>query len=535
MVGPAAFFSPAVGISGSTGPRSTLARVAERWASSDPDDALAIVGDIRDSVARATFETAVLRQWARGEPNALLAHVATLNADQQRRVLFDGQLLAGISLADPLHVLEIAPRFSPEIRDVIAQISMQALAQRDPLAALSYVDRMQNGMQRQQLLQQIARGYGQSDPEGALAWARGMPAQQPNLLAGVISGIGLVDPDRAFALASELTGPMERMQALQSVIATTVMRPDANVADIADRIIALGDRGMRDGTATMLLQMWSSRAPDDAMEWLLSNAGGMPPEVFQQIGQQAGMRDPRAAAAQTARVPAEARAQWIQGVAMGYAQNNAREAFQWLNQFRGEPVYANGVEVVLSMTANQDPATAARLLEEVGDELNATQAANLSMNIANNWANQDPFAAAEWALDRPSEPSRSMVVPNVVGTWSASDIAGARQWTLRLPEGQLRDSSLTMLLRTGSSNGTLDTSVLNAFSNEDARQQAVLQAISTTAYAEPVQARRMIDYYVTDPAIRLQAEQMLENARNGPRGMIGVSQGAIMNRAMVTQ
>jgi hypothetical protein len=187
------------------------------------------------------------------------------------------------------------------------------------------------------------------------------------------------------------------------------------------------------------------------------------------------------------------------------------------------------------MAAGQDGAAAARLLDEVESELGPTQTANVAMNIANNWANQDPFAAAEWALDRPSEQIRSTVVPNVVGTWSASDPAGARQWTLRLPEGQLRDASLTTLLRTASTSGTLDAGVLSAFSNETVRQQAILQAVSAAAYADPIQARRMIDYYVTDPAMRAQAEQMLESPQRGPRGAIGFSRGMLVDRPLLRQ
>jgi hypothetical protein len=145
-----------------------------------------------------------------------------------------------------------------------------------------------------------------------------------------------------------------------------------------------------------------------------------------------------------------------------------------------------------------------------------------------SWANREPAAAAAWALDRPTEQERAMAVQSVLNVWSGQDIEGARQWTLGLPQGAVRDRALTALLTaTARSPSGLDTRVLNGFASETAQQQAVMQVVQFLAYADPPRARAAVDAHLTDPALRVQAERVLEAARNNapPRATIGFGFG----------
>ena len=495
---------------------SKLTRLAAGWARRAPADALATVAEIHDVTVRLLFESAALREWARSDPDAMLAHLETLDVDTQRRVLLGGAL-GGVVRADPARILEMARSFPPEVRSPLEQITLRSLAQRDPVAALRYAERMPPGMQRQQLLAMIAQSYGQKDPEAALAWARTMPGSQPNLTAAVIGGIAQTDPDRALDLAMALTSPMERSQALQAAIMVGARSSDAGARAMAERIAALGDRAVQDGTMSMVLTMWSSRSPENAMQWLLQNPERAPRAAFEHIGRQLGSNNPSAAAAYTTRIPAEGRADWIRGVAMGLAQSDPGSAAEWLGQLRGEPGYARSVLEVAGFVANQDGVTAARLLDDIEGEVDAQQLNAVASMIASNWANRDPRAAAEWALDRRDDNARPGLVSSAVGTWAVMDPASARQWTLGLPQGPVRDSSLTTLLTATENAGTLDMGLVNAFSGQEAEQRAVLHVVSTVAYRDRVEARRIVDYYVTDPTVRRQAEQMIETATQGPQ------------------
>jgi hypothetical protein len=236
------------------------------------------------------------------------------------------------------------------------------------------------------------------------------------------------------------------------------------------------------------------------------------------VGQQVAMRDPRNALAQSGQIPAVAREQWMQGVAQGYAQNDPQGAIDWLAQYRAEPWYARAATNAAMQLAQRDGPAAARFVDAIDTERFGPQAQQLVTTIATSWANRDPAAAAEWAMDRGNPQERTNAIGSVVRAWSGQDAAAARQWTLRLPQGAMRDKALTTILQTTVSQGSgLDAGLLNAFTSDAARQQAVLQVAQGLAYNDLARARTVVDGYLTDPALRAQGERLLDAARNNAR------------------
>jgi hypothetical protein len=300
-------------------------------------------------------------------------------------------------------------------------------------------------------------------------------------------------------------------------LAMTGMRSDATMEMIANRLLASDDRQLRESTAQMLVTTWASRSPESAMRWLLANGQNASPNFFTQVGQQLAMRDPRNALAQSTQIPAAMREQWMQGLAQGYAQNDPQGAIDWLVQYRAEPWYARAATNAAMQLAQRDGAAAARLVDRIDTEQSGPQAQQLVSMVAQRWANQDPAAAAEWAMDRASPQERTNAIQSVARIWAAQDPAGARQWTLRLPPGGVRDSALTaMLTAVPRGGGGLDTGLLNAFTSDVARQQAVLQLVQGMAYTDAARARSAVETYLTDPTLRAQAERTIEAARNDP-------------------
>ena len=230
----------------------------------------------------------------------------------------------------------------------------------------------------------------------------------------------------------------------------TGMRRDETAEAIANRLVAIDDPALQDSLPFFVVSTWASRSPDNAMRWLLANGASVSPSVFQQVGQRLAMQDPRGAVAYATQVPAAAREPWIQGVVQGYAQNDPQGAIDWLRGFSGEPWYARAATVLAEAVAQRDGAAAARFIDELEASRTGVQAGVQSQQLAGviavNWANNDPAAAAEWAIDRPTEQERTLAVRNALGVWSGQDVTSARQWTLQLPQGALRDTALTVLL-----------------------------------------------------------------------------------------
>jgi hypothetical protein len=508
LAGPFAPAGPAVSI---VAPRSALALTTQRWADLDPRRAISVASAVDDERVGLALESAALRALARTAPEEAFAHFAALGADS-RQLSVLSSAWGELARADPERLLASITGLPVDARRVAEQLALQQLAQRDPPAAARYLERMPFSPERQGIMHSVARSYGRRDPAAALSWARSLP-ERDMVLAAVLGGVAEQDPQRAMDLAFSLNAN-ERMRAVQ-FIAMTGARNDATAEAMANRLLAIDDRQLRESVGQMLVSAWSSRSPEGAMRWLLANGEVMPPNVFMQVGQQMAMRDPRNALAQSAQIPAAAREEWMQGVAQGYAQNDPRGAIDWLAQFRGEPWHDRAVTTVAMSIADRDGATAARLIDELGADALPPHLAN---TVAMNWANRDAAAAAEWALERRSEQERAMAVRSVVTVWSNQDAAAARQWMLRLPQGAIRDGALTTVLVNAAmqKSGALDPGLLNAFTSDAARQQAVLQVVQGVAYNDPARARAVVDG-LTDPSLRAQGERMLDAARNDNR------------------
>ena len=390
--------------------------------------------------------------------------------------------------------------------------ALQQLAERDPLAAARYFERLPAGRERQTLGSQVARSYGKLDAAAALAWARALPERQA-LVPSVLGGIAEENFDLALELSRELT-PIEQMRALQLAVMSGLQRDD-RAEDVANRVAALDDVPLRDQLVTSVVSMWSSRSPDNAMRWLLANSRDHSPTLFQQLGQQLAMQDPQRAVAYTVQVPEAARESWVQGVAHTLAQTEPQRAVDWLGEFRGQPLYARAAMSVAPMLAQQDGAAAARLVDELETIAPSVDMQRLVNVVVTNWANYNPAAAVQWVVDRPAEQDRTLGIRSAVGVWSMQDPLAARQWTLRQPQSALRDAALAALVAAGAgfTANDLDLGLLSAFTSDTERQRAVLQLIQGLAYRDPGRALAIADANLTTPALREQAERVIEAAR----------------------
>ncbi len=72
-------------------------------------------------------------------------------------------------------------------------------------------------------------------------------------------------------------------------------------------------------------------------------------------------------------------------------------------------------------------------------------------SLAQNWAIQDPMAAAEWASSLSDPLVRNAALGSVVGAWTSDQPEKAAEWVNRLPAGTLRNQQMTRLTQTWSS------------------------------------------------------------------------------------
>jgi hypothetical protein len=496
-------------------PHSALTIVAVRWAAVDPQRKLEMKTEIGDERLRVTLEAAALRAVARDDPDTALAYLANLDPQMQQLGVVGGAL-SELASTEPERLLASTSRWSPEVRQMTDTATLQQLAARDPVAAARYLEQAPANRNQQALAQVVAYEYGKRDAAAALAWARTLAGQgRDSLVASVIGGVADQDPVRAFELASDEASPQERMQALHRV-AMSAAQSDDRAESIANRLLTVADGPLRESQIAMVVATWASNSPEGAMRWLLGHGEQATPTLFQTVGHNFARRDAQSALAYSAQIPAAAREPWVHGVAQGYAETDPAGAVQWFNQFRGEAWYESGATALAMTVASHDGAAAAQLIDAAGLDESAPNTQQIIEMIATNWANRDPAAASAWAVDRGSESQRVGAVRSTVGVWSFQNHEAARSWTLQRPPGAVRDSALAVLLTMAPAPATssLDSGLLNAFSSETARQQAVLQTVQRIAYVDQQRARALADTHITDPELRAQAQRVIDAARD---------------------
>jgi hypothetical protein len=487
-------------------------RLAVIWIERDVYGAMAGAEVIADESLRNEFKAAVIRAWARVDPDALVDYVVDLDPQRRNEALRSPGALQAFALVDPQRALQAAEGMPGELGAMLERAALMSLARDDPLAALSMAETLPTGNERDQMLSIVAASYGRANPEAALAWAQGLSPPSPNVVANVLAGLARVDPNRAIDLLFEaMDAGNPRSSGPLMTLVTNGGLDAEHIARIADRLLTAPARGRE---LQMLTQMWAQRQPHDATRWLLARGSAAPRTALGQAAIQLARADPAAAIAYVDRVPPELRATWISSVADGYAQNDARAAAGWIAQHRGEAGYDAALAAIAGRTAPRDPAAAARLFDSL-NPAEAPDASQTAQRIAAAWARQDQAAAAAWATAIADDGARAAAIGTVAGQWAAQDAGGARGWALGLPPGAARDTALMQVLGT-TTTGAIDYALLDGFSNAEARQRAVSDAVRMIAPRDAAAARQLADRYLTDPGARQAAERFIEQGRNGP-------------------
>jgi hypothetical protein len=495
----------------------TLFAIAPRSPRVALDEALALP----DRERRMQAAMSIVAEWAQSTPRAALDAVEGV-ADPELAGLLRQQVLR--LWRDSRTLLEYLSAQSTEARlAALRDGALTALLQRDPRAAAELAAELPDETERRTWLFQIANGYAQQDPDGALAWARTL--NNPEVAGMVVRGLAVKDPVRGFDAAASLEEPA-RSQAYAAAVNGSV-RDEAQFAALLRRIGALPEGRTRSELLASLVNSWGSRPGNAARALDLALASGvsLPPEAFQRLGYALAQADPAAAGAYVERVPRDARAAWITAVTAAYAQTDVASALGFLERFRGEPAFDPAAIALTQRLAMSDPPAAARLLASVGTR--GTEGPTPEITIARAWAARDPAAAMAWVLDLPPL-TRNMVVALTASSLAQQDTAALESWALRLPAGEKRDVALAAVVRARGAQPP-SAPLLDAFSDARARDSALMAIVLATAQADPAAARRLIAAHIGDPRMRAQAEQVVDAiARGDPAFPTGVAPGGPM-------
>jgi hypothetical protein len=486
-----------------------LERIASIWVQLDPPAALAELDVVTDERLRNAFRAAVLREWARQDTLAMVTYLGE-HSDLSQQTVFGRTAFDEILDVDAEALLELADGLPASIRDSAKRAALMRLAELDPGRALDYVASMAPGLYRDTLLMSIARGYARNDPDAALAWARSL--ESSGVADRVLWVVAESDPQRAIDMAFGAGSPDAQLQLIEAL----VQGGNVNPGSFADRVFALPDSRVRDRAVQTVAANWIARDPDAALEWLLGNAARINAITFGELAQHAAVLDPVTAARATSRIPSDARPAWLEGIAQEYGRADPNGALAWIAQFEGQPGYDGAASELAQALSLHDAPAAARLLASVDDtDRNPFRGATAA--VGHYWAQQNPAAAAQWALGLDENRAREGAIGAVARQWGAVNAPAARSWAMSLPQGALRDTALSNVLYGIASETTPDGSLLGAFSSDDAREEAIRSVALHLAGRDRDEARVWIDTQIGDPQERERARRALETGAFKPR------------------
>lgn len=488
-----------------------LPELAEAAVAADPAAALALGDLIADQGVRLSYQRAVMTAWADLDPEAVLAFLGTAGPAE---LATSADVFATLAEYDPDRLLAAAEAFPPAAGASARRAVIQTLAQRDPEAALAMLDAMPPGRDRESMLSTVALAYGRQNPDLALAWAKALSPPSQAAMQSVFRGISLTDASRAVDMyLQELANPSAfgpGGMAASGMLSLPAMMPilSANAADmrrLADGLLQL-DNPQLQGQLSAAVSVWANQDSDAATDWALANAERLDANALRSVAQQMAAENADLALSTIDRLPEPQRAGWIQGVVSALSLTDIDRTRTLVEQLRGQPAYGAAYATMTQVMARTDPQGAARMLANAQSDAAVQSVAPI---VAMQWASRDPESAATWALSLDNSQIQASAVGTVATAWAARDPEAAQRWLFGLDVGPSRDRAADGYIGAAAQAGLFDPHLLDAYSTDQARQQGASRAVIAIAGSDPSEARRLLDTYVTNPAIRAQTEAIL--------------------------
>jgi hypothetical protein len=226
----------------------------------------------------------------------------------------------------------------------------------------------------------------------------------------------------------------------------------------------------------------------ETLAWMDSNSALIDSELWRVAAVNLSPDDALLAIEYVSRVPDELRNMWIGAAAADYADRDVFAAMNWVDSLVSESAYESAFGQVFRRVYESDPARGAEWLAR--SRIKHSEA--MVGGLAYVWAAQEPEAAAAWALNLRDPVGQSRALRELARSWSMGNASNALQWAMSVPDRALRDDALHGLL-VGSRDSGLDPfSVLDLFSSEAMRQEALTSAIYLFMVSDTDTAKELI-------------------------------------------
>ena len=482
-----------------------MEKIAQVWAAQDPLSALSQADALPDNV-KSAYRVAVLHEWAHLDSAGYLAYLEAGNSTPEE-AYYGLQFLAA---ADPERVLAIAAGLNGNAAQFAKGLALNALAEIDIDAAIARANSLPPGQDREVALMAVGGAIARRDPQAALDWARSVTPPSRSLLSEITFSISRNNPELAFELLDNPPPGIDPQMITSLIGSQVIARRPGQMQEFANRLLAR-ENVQSANALRNLMGNWMQQDPEEALDWVLANDASLDASLLSNAAVNLARNDPQAAANYVDRIPEAFKGVWITQVASGYALADPNAAMAWISQYQGQDFYNNAYGQIVIASAQADPRNAASLVAQSDPVLQLRAAPQ----VAQLYARRDPMGAANWAQSLENPRARDLAIESAISSWANVDVAAATRFTLDLDRGDSRDRALNNLLLRASSNGEFDRDLLDAFSTDEASQQALVRAIPMLSRSDREQANELLEL-VSNPTERQLVEQQIEEINSLP-------------------
>ena len=416
----------------------------------DPDAAIAIADEIRDTRLHADMMARVLASIAADDPQKVLSHLRSIKDPAQL-----SRLMMMISSTDAPGLQEGLLNLLDQRGDLDlgwgSEQLFLALGRRDFQAATSRLTEVKNNEDRKRAIEGIAGSLNPENLEDGIAFLHSLEgsANHSDFLFEVVSNVARFDPHRAVELLNEH--------------GTAAQRPEM-IGDIATAWLASNPAAARawieslDNPRDRVNALVNSTPPESEHAWFAKEIGELPQtdqtaNLTYKIAKNWASHDPAAASAWLTSLPAGAtRDTAIITLVDSWSRTDPPAVAKFLDDYTGDIRYRHdpfdglpvGIGRIAANWVQSDPQAAAAWVESLaskGDAYTYTVEA-----MVRQWGQSDPQAAADYAIGIEDTKARSAGVQKLLSVWAENDLESAEQWFTQISDEELRVEGLKALV-----------------------------------------------------------------------------------------
>lgn len=397
-----------------------LASVASAMGQNDPQAALKWAAGLPQGRDRDLAMELAWAGWARKDPHAVIHEGRTLPPQLRRGVMQNA--IAELTRRDPQAAQRLAEEETdPGMRDAMLFAVGEELAARNPELAAGVSTSMQVGTEESTLTLNTMRSWLNSDPEKAISWASGLPANRKG--------------DALHAAFFQLA--------------------DADPKTAAD-MLTRGDLPESLGEQTELIgRGWAEQEPQAAADWVKKLPEHRQLDAMRGVLAGAARENPEMAVELLKQQPDGKRPDLVESLAAGWAHRDPEAALRWSASLDGGEK-TRATAKVLGLMAVMDPAKAAGefagWVQESGTEPPSglgegyTHPAALVVGeITRHWDPERLDEAVAWTSSIPAGGLRTEAMATVFQHWAKSSPTGLANHLQSMPAGADRDEGAYQL------------------------------------------------------------------------------------------